>query len=87
MKPSAGRVALVTGARRQQPPFRGRHGAGWGSLRDGADDRDVAGPAGPDAEILRSVAAAVQLAAVAAHLDDVRGDAGNPVGAGAAAGW
>jgi len=25
MKPWAGRVALVTGARRQQPPFRGRN--------------------------------------------------------------
>jgi len=25
MKPSAGRVALVTGARCQQPPFRGRN--------------------------------------------------------------
>src|ERR1044071_4623415 len=42
----------------------------------------MAGPAGPDAEILRSVAAAVQLTAVAAHLDDVRSDAGDPVGAG-----
>src|ERR1044072_659375 len=58
---------------------------GW--LRDVADDRDVAaaggaGARGPGAELVRAVAAFVQLAAVVQDLGDVRSDAGDPVGAG-----